>query len=72
MKAYEAWRSQPYSNRGDIRGRRSVNSRQLTDKELFSNLPVGDVWVDSGIHMVFMYLYGCKHLQLPSWSGAFS
>ena len=24
---------------------------------------MGDLWLDSGIHQVFLYLYGCKHCK---------
>ena len=63
LKAYEQWRDLPSDARGDLRGRRDVDF-SLTDKEIFENLPMGDLWLDSRIHEVFLYLFSCKHVEL--------
>mgnify|MGYP001817807468 CR=1 FL=1 len=65
MKAYENWCTRPAAERADIRGRISVNLKK-TDKELFQDLPLGDLWLESGIHEVFLYLYNSKHCQRPA------
>ena len=62
MKAYEEWRSLPPEARADCRGRQKVDLA-TTDREIFESLSLGDVWVDSRIHEVFLYLYGCKNVQ---------
>ena len=40
-----------------------MNVTDMTDKELFAQMPIGDLWLDSEIHKVFLYLYGSKHLR---------
>jgi len=31
-------------------------------------MPLGDVWMDSGIHMIWDYIYKNRHLEIPdSW-----
>ena len=62
MKAYEEWRSLPPEARADCRGRQKVDLA-TTDREIFESLSLGDVWVDSRVHEVFLYLYGCKNVQ---------
>ena len=34
-----------------------------SDLELFSSLPVGDVWSDADMASVFEYLYACKYVR---------
>ena len=63
MEVYEQWRLLPLSERADCRGRSDINM-DCTDKEIFDNLPLGDLWVDSRVHEVFIYLYHCKHVEL--------
>ena len=62
LQAYEEWCAKPSSERGDLRTRRSVDGRS-TDRELFGAMDSGDLWLDSQIHEVFLYLYGCKHCE---------
>ena len=63
MEVYEKWRLLPLSERADCRGRADVNL-DCTDKEIFHSLPLGDLWIDSRLHEVFLYLYHCKHVEL--------
>ena len=36
-----------------------------SDQELFEELPLGDPWVDGGLHHVWKYLWSSKHVQIP-------
>ena len=67
-KAYEAWSELPPADRSDLRVRRSVDASK-TDKELFSSLATGDLWLESGVHMVYLYLAGCKYCEtlIENW-----
>ena len=60
LKAYETWCQRPATERGDMRARRHVDTK-LTDRDFFSAMPIGDIWVESRIHEVYMYLWGCKY-----------
>ena len=51
------------AERAECRGRRDVDLASRTDKEIFDALPMGDMWVDSRIHEVFLYLYSCKKVE---------
>ena len=62
MKVYEAWCQQPPSERADVRVRRTVDAK-CTDRELFEAMQLGDLWLESNLHEVFFYLYGCSHLR---------
>ena len=51
----------------DLRGKPEVNSR-ATDRELFEQQPLGDLWWDAELPQVFFYLLQNKNLQIPdSW-----
>ena len=42
-----------------------------TDRELFESLPLGDVWIDGKMHLVWKYMYTSKHVSIPaSWENA--
>jgi len=44
-----------------------------TDRELFQNLPLGDVWSDGEIIQVWAYLYRNSRLKIPdSWQETLS
>ena len=60
LKAYAEWQALPAEHRGETRGLRTMDLA-LTDKEIFVSLPRGDLWLDSRIHEVFLYLCGSKH-----------
>ena len=62
LKAYEEWRAVPGKDRGDLRGRKEVDLSK-SDREIFDALPLGDLWLDSRVHEVYLYLAGCKHVQ---------
>ena len=53
----------PSAARGDLRARHGVDLSQ-SDREIFQALPTGDLWVDSRVHEVFLYLYRCKYVEL--------
>lgn len=41
---------------------------RLSDKMIFAQMELGDTWIDSGIHMIWKYIYSNKHLRIPdSW-----
>ena len=63
MKAYESWRQLPATERGDLRVRRSVPTDKRSDREIFQEMELGDLWLESSVHEVFLYLFECKHLQ---------
>ena len=60
---YSGWQALPAEHRADLRGKAAIDL-SLTDKEIFAGLPRGDLWIDSRIHEVFLYLYSSKYLQL--------
>ena len=42
-----------------------------SDKDLWSQLPLSDIWLDAGLHNVWSYLLANKNLQIPdSWQDA--
>ncbi|OLP20537.1 hypothetical protein AK812_SmicGene48984, partial [Symbiodinium microadriaticum] len=61
--AYEDWRIMPAVTRGDLRARQYVDLSK-SDREIFAALPSNDLWLDSRIHEVFLYLYRCKKVEL--------
>lgn len=63
MALFEGRRGLP----GHLRHRATVDPR-LTDRQLFDRAPLGDPWIDAGMHHVWKYLYNCKHVEIPdSW-----
>ncbi|CAK9084650.1 unnamed protein product [Durusdinium trenchii] len=66
LEVYQA--AQADSSRLDLRTRPEIDSRK-TDRELFENLPLGDIWYESDCHKAFEYLYNSKYLRIPtSWA----
>ena len=64
MALWEGRREIPMQH---LRHRPSVDPLK-SDRELFASLPLGDPWVESGIHHVFKYLWNCKYVSIPdSW-----
>ena len=63
MKMYETWRERPWTERADVRGRKHVDFKNYSDKELFGQMATGDLWLETGVHKVYMYLYECKYVQ---------
>lgn len=50
-----------------LRQKIPVNPK-TSDRRLFSELPLGDPWMDSGLPMIWAYIYKNKHLKVPdSW-----
>ena len=64
MGIYEEWRTAPASERVDLRARLKLDATK-TDRELFAALPTDDVWPESNIHEVVLYLYDSKHCKIP-------
>lgn len=51
----------------DLRGKKK-QSMDLTDRELFAEAPLGDVWWDASLPSVWSYLWGNRKLSIPdSW-----
>lgn len=51
-----------------LRNRLEIDN-ELTDRNIFSNLPLGDCWIDSGLHKAWKYIYANKYLRIPeSWA----
>ena len=46
----------------DLRTRPKVNVRK-SDRELFTDLALGDIWVESECHKIFEYLWASKRLR---------
>ena len=65
LQVYKTWCQQPATERGELRGRRSVDVWK-SDRELFAAMERKDLWLESNIHQVFLYLYNCKHCKTPS------
>ena len=44
---------------------------QKSDKDLWLEMPMGDPWIDAGLHHIWFYLICNKHLKIPdSWYDA--
>lgn len=48
----------------DLRGKPDV-PLEASDRELFDQLPLGDLWWDADMPAVFHYLLENKHLRIP-------
>ena len=59
LEAYEAGRSEP---RLDLRTRPKLDLRK-SDRELFEDLPMGDIWFESRCHHAVEYLFTSKSLR---------
>lgn len=49
----------------DLRQKKKLDPRK-TDLQLFSELPLGDPWVDAQVPGLFCYLYASQSLRVPS------
>lgn len=59
LEAYEAGRSEP---RMDLRTRPKLDLRK-SDRELFEDLPMGDIWFESQCHLAVEHLFTSKSLR---------
>ena len=51
-----------------LRQKDLVNANMLSDRELFSNMPLGDVWVDAHLPTLYLYLFENPNLKISdSW-----
>ena len=48
----------------DLRQKHVLDPRK-TDLQLFSEMPLGDPWVDAQVPGLFCYLYACETLRIP-------
>ena len=65
-EALRQWRPQP-----TLRQKVELDLRR-TDRELFSEIPVSDVWADAELPRVYWYLRTLKCLRIPpSWEAQF-
>ena len=60
-----------YEGRGPfqpcLRQKLPVNYK-ASDRRIFAEMPLGDVWLESGIHLAWDYIYSNRHLNIPdSW-----
>ena len=60
-----------YEDRGlhrpDLRHKYPVDLGK-SDKDLFAELPMGDIWIDAKLHQVWVYLFTNRRLKVPdSW-----
>lgn len=40
----------------------------MSDRAIFDRMDLGDIWLDSGIHRIWKYIYNNKYLCIPdSW-----
>ena len=45
-----------------------LDTKQLSDRELWASMETGDLWLDAKLHEVWFYLYSNRHLCIPeSW-----
>ena len=50
---------------------KNTTSPELSDVELFTALPMNDMWEDAGLPSVYFYLRKNKYLMIPaSWESA--
>ena len=62
----KSWRPQPH-----LRQKREINL-DLSDKELFCRLPLGDLWQDADLVAVYKYLRNSEQTAVPSsWQEVF-
>lgn len=65
-KIVKSWRPQPR-----LRQKREVNL-ELSDRELFARVPLGDLWQDADLVSVYKYLRDSKKTAVPnSWQTVF-
>jgi len=62
----QRWRPEPH-----LRQKKEVNLN-LSDKEIFQSMPLGDVWQDANLIEVYRYLRKFKKNVVPqSWESVF-
>ena len=62
----QSWGPQPR-----LRQKRSVDTK-MTDKELFQNMPLGDLWSDAQLVSIYKYLRQSKKTTIPdTWVDVF-
>ena len=62
----QRWRPEPH-----LRQKKEVNLN-LSDKEIFQSMPLGDVWQDANLIEVYRYLRKFKkHVVPQSWESVF-
>lgn len=47
-----------------LRFKRTVDNTK-SDRQIFEEMPLGDCWVDSRIHLAWAYIYSSKYLNVP-------
>lgn len=51
-----------------LRQKLKINPRK-SDREIFHEMELGDIWLDAGLHMVWKYVFNNKHIRIPdSWA----
>lgn len=64
-RLFEAYQAGRLESRCDLRTRPKLSAGK-SDRELFNELPLGDVWIESECHLAFEYLWSSKHLRSGS------
>ena len=66
QRLLECWQDRgEYS--GNLRHKFPVDLNE-SDKDIWKNMPIGDIWLDGELHHVWFYLMGNKQLCIPdSW-----
>lgn len=53
-----------------LRTKQKIDST-CTDRSIFEALPLGDVWIESKMHLAWAYIYNNKYMVVPdSWQTA--
>ena len=66
-KLLECYESRGEVSTADLRHKWPVDLSK-SDKDLWSEMPIGDIWLDGEVHKVWFYLMTNKHLKIPdSW-----
>ena len=51
-----------------MRHKHRLDLTNKTDREIWAEMPMGDIWVDSEVHKVWFYLLQNQSLEIPdSW-----
>ena len=63
----QSWRPEPH-----LRQKKKEVNLNLSDKEIFQSMPLGDVWEDANLIEVYRYLRTFKkHVVPQSWESVF-
>lgn len=70
----ELWKEERDSKQPRLSMRQKVHvGTDVSDRELFEQLPMGDTWPDAEMVSVWAYLYSNKHLLIPqTWQPTMS